>query len=102
VTTTELPPDAVAWLRAAQAAKTEISRLQEICQRAIEHVQQAMGDHDEATISGRPAVTWAWSKPGQRLDRRKLEEAYGAETIAAYLVDNQPARPFKIISGGDQ
>ena len=94
---TELDATAAAWLEAARAAGKEIARLTEIRDRALYHVKDAMGDAEAATVGGRPAVTWAWSKPGQRLDRKKLEEAYGAGEIAKYLVDNQPARPFKIV-----
>lgn len=94
---TELGPTTVAWLKAAQAASAEIARLTEIRDRAVEHVQAAMGDTEQATIGGKPAVTWAWSKPGQRLDRKKLEENFGADVIAGYLVDSKPARPFKIV-----
>jgi len=98
---TELPPTAAAWLEAARAANQEIARLTEIRDRAVDHVKEAMGDAEQATVHGKPAVTWAWSKPGQRLDRGKLEEAFGAEVIAGYLVDNKPARPFKIVLGED-
>lgn len=94
---TDLDATAAAWLRAAQAANAEIARLTEIRDRAIEHIQAAMGDQETATVGGRPAVTWAWSKPGQRLDRKKLEGDFGADVIAVYLVDNKPGRPFRIV-----
>jgi hypothetical protein len=94
---TELDTTAAAWLQAARAATAEITRLTEIRDRALDHVKQAMGDSEAATINGRPAVTWAWSKPGQRLNRTKLEEAFGVEVIAGYLVDNKPSRPFRIL-----
>ena len=97
MSSTELDTTAAAWLQAARAANAEIARLTEIRDRAIDHVKHAMGDTETATVNGKPAVTWAWSKPGQRLDRKKLEEAYGASVIAGYLVDNQPARPFRIV-----
>ena len=97
MSTAELDPVAAAWLTAARAAKAEIGRLEETCRRAIEHVQAAMGDHEEATIGGKPAVTWAWSKPGKRLDRKALEADHGPEFVEKYLVDNTPARPFRIL-----
>jgi hypothetical protein len=93
----ELDPTTAAWLKAAAAASKEINRLTEIRDRAIEHVKTTMGDAEQATVGGQPAVSWAWSKPGQRLDRKKLEGDFGEQVIAAYLVDNQPARPFKIL-----
>jgi hypothetical protein len=94
---TELDPTAAAWLHAAHTAKAEIDRLTEIYDRAVFQVKEAMGDAEKATLGGKPAVTWAWSKPGKRLDRGKLEEAFGADVIAGYLVDSKPARPFKIV-----
>lgn len=94
---TELDPTAAAWLKAAQTASQEIARLTEIRDRAIDHIKDTMGDSETATINSRPAVTWAWSKPGQRLDRAKLEEAFGEQVIAGYLVDNKPSRPFRIV-----
>jgi hypothetical protein len=93
----ELDLVTAAWLKAARVAAAEIARLQEVKERAIGHVKEALGDAEEGTIEGRPAVTWAWSKPGQRLDRKKLEGDFGADVIAAYLVGNQPARPFRIL-----
>jgi len=94
---TELDATATAWLQAARAADKEIARLSEIRDRAAYHVKEAMGDTETATVNGKPAVTWAWSKPGQRLDRKKLEGDFGAGVIAGYLVDNKPSRPFRII-----
>lgn len=95
--TAELDPATAAWLQAARAAKKEIDRLTAIYDRAIGHVQAAMGDSEAATVGGKPAVTWTWSRPSKRLDRKKLEEAYGADEIARYLVDAKPARPFRIV-----
>ncbi len=94
---TELDATTTAWLQAARTAKAEIDRLTEIYDRACYHVKEAMGDTETATIGGKPAVTWAWSRPGQRLDRKKLEEAFGTDVIAGYLVDNKPSRPFRIV-----
>jgi hypothetical protein len=96
-----LSPAAAAWLKAARAASQEIARLTEIRDRAQEHVKDALGDAEEGTVNGRPAVSWAWSKPGQRLDRKKLEGDFGPDVIAGYLVDNKPARPFRIL-GDDE
>lgn len=90
-------PVAAAWLQAARAATAEIGRLTEIRDEAIQHVKDSLGDHTEARIDGHPVATWAWSKPGQRLDRKKLEGDFGKAVIDTYLVDNAPARPFRIL-----
>lgn len=94
---TELDPATAAWLHAARAANAEIARLTEVRDVAISRVKDALGDHTEARVGGHPVATWAWSKPGQRLDRKKLEGDYGKDVIDAYLVDNTPARPFRIL-----
>jgi hypothetical protein len=86
-----------AWLEAARAAKTEIARLTEIYDTAIQHVKDTLGDAEEARLNGKPVATWTWSKPGQRLDRKKLEGDFGKDVIDAYLIDNTPARPFRIL-----
>ncbi len=96
MTATELSAEAAAWLAAARAAKARIAELEQVAERAIGHVQAAMGDADEATVGGRTAVTWAWSKPGKRLDRAALEADFG--DLKAYEVDNKPARPFRIVT----
>ena len=94
---TELGPETVAWVAAAKAATAEIHRLTEIRDRAADHIKAALGDAESATIGGHVAVTWAWSKPGQRLDRNALLNDHGPEFVARYLVDNVPARPFKLL-----
>ena len=86
-----------AWLAACQGWTRQIADLTEKRDHAIELIKQRMGDADQAVIDGKPAISWAWSKPGQRLDRQALEKCYGAETIALFLVDNTPARPFKML-----
>jgi hypothetical protein len=102
VTAVELDPVTAAWYQAINGWDAEIAALKEKRERAIGLIQAAMGDHDQATIGGRPAATWAWSKPGQRIDRAKLEGDYGTDVIAQYLVDNKPARPFRILGQDDQ
>jgi hypothetical protein len=97
----DLDPVTAAWFQAINGWDLEIAALKEKRDRAVELIKDALGDAEEARIGGRPVATWAWSKPGQRLDRKKLEGDYGADVIAAYLVDNAPARPFKILAGDE-
>lgn len=97
-------PAPLAWYTAIEdwdaeiaALEDQIVPLKEKRERASEIIQAAMGDAEEARIKGRPVVTWKTSKPAQRLDRKALEAAYGADVIAGFLVDNKAARPFKIL-----
>lgn len=97
----DLDATTAAWVQAARAATAEITRLTEIRDLAYEHIKTVMGDAEEATVDGRPAVSWAWSKPAQRIDRKALEADQGPEFVAKYLVFNQPARPFRLLDPAD-
>jgi hypothetical protein len=94
-------PVTAAWLRAITGWDTQIAELQAKRARAVDLIKAAMQDATEARIGGRPVATWTWSKPGQRLDRKKLEGDFGKDVIDGYLTDNTPARPFKILENGD-
>lgn len=94
----ELNTTIAAWVEAIRAADAEIARLTEMRDRAVYQVQAAMGDAVEATIGGRPVITWKPAKPSMRLDRFKLEETYGVDEIALFLVPSKAARPFRILA----
>lgn len=96
----ELDETTAAWYQAIVAADAEIARLTGIRGRAIEHIQAAMGNAVEATVGGQPVISWKPAKPSMRLDRGKLEEAYGADEIARYLVPAKAARPFRVLDTG--
>lgn len=96
----DLDPTVAAWLEAARTAKAEIARLTQIYDRAVDHVKQAMGDAAEARVGGRPAVTWAWSKPSPYIDKKALEADH-PDIAARYTRMKQPARPFKLIASKD-
>lgn len=94
----DLDGTAASWLNALRHADEQIATWTGIRGRAIEHLQAAIGDAHEARVDGRPVITWKPSKPGRRLDRDALERDFGAATIAAYLVEAKPARPFKVLT----
>lgn len=96
--TVELDPTTAAWHEAAKTATAEIARLTEIRDRAIEHVKDAMGEHEQATIGGRPVVSWKPSKPAPYIDKKALETDL-PEIAAKYTKYKQPARPFKLLDG---
>jgi hypothetical protein len=94
----ELDPATAAWRQAALTAKAEIARLTEIYDRATEHIQNALGDAQQATIGGKPAISWAWSKPSPYIDKKALETDL-PDVAARYTKFKKPARPFKILDG---
>ena len=51
----ELDGTTAAWIEAARAATTEIARLTEIKERAIQHVKDTLGDIPEGRINGSPS-----------------------------------------------
>lgn len=95
-TSIDLDPTVAAWLEAARTAKAEIARLTQIYDRAVGHVKQAMGEAAEGRVGGRPAVSWAWSKPGAYIDRKALAADH-PDIAEKYTLRKQPARPFKIM-----
>jgi hypothetical protein len=94
----ELDPAVAAWYQAAKAAAAEITRCTEIRNRAIEHIQNAMGDAEQATIDGRPVVSWKPSKPAPYIDKKALETDL-PEIAAKYTAYKKGARPFKLLDG---
>ena len=92
----ELDQAVAAWHQAALAATSQIAYYTEIRDRAYEHIQAAMGDAAEATIGGRPAVSWKTSRPGKYIDRAALE-ADLPDIAAKYTRFKQAARPFKVL-----
>jgi hypothetical protein len=99
-TAVELDAAVAAWYQAARAASAEIDRCTGIRNRAIEHIQAAMGDAHEARIDGRPVVTWKPSKPAPYIDKKALETDL-PDVAAKYTKYKQPARPFKLLGGDD-
>ena len=99
MSTTPLDGDLVlqAWLGACRGWNAQIAELTAQRDHAIELIKERLGNAEEATIGGMPVVTWAWSKPGKRLDRKALEADQGPEFVEKYLVENTPARPFRIL-----
>jgi predicted phage-related endonuclease len=96
----ELDPAIAAWYEAARAAAAEIARYGEIRNRAIEHIQNAMGDAVEARIGGRPVVSWKPSKPSEYIDAKALRDEL-PDVAAKYTKLKAPARPFKILAGDE-
>lgn len=97
----DLDEVAAAWYKHLRDIDAQAADLKAKRERAVEHLQAAMGDAHEARIGGLPAITWRPSKPGKQLDRKALEAAYGKEVIAGFEVDKKAARPFKILDVED-
>jgi hypothetical protein len=93
--------DAAQWYAALREADAQIALYTGIRGRAIEHLQQAMGDAVEARIGGQPAISWKPSKPSMRLDRKALEKDLGTELVARYLRPSAASRPFKVLDTQD-
>jgi hypothetical protein len=98
----ELHTTLVSWYEAIRQADQQIAYWTGIRGRAVEHVQNAMGDATQATIDGRPVITWKPSKPSLRLDRKRLEDKFGPEVIAEFLVESKAPRPFRILTLDEQ
>lgn len=90
--------DAAAWFLQLTESNRIIEMHTGIRGRAIERIQEAMGDATEARVGGRPVVTWKAARPSKRLDRKLLEADLGADVVAAkYLREAAASRPFKVL-----
>ncbi|MGW4469688.1 UvrD-helicase domain-containing protein [Nonomuraea sp. NPDC004354] len=94
---TDLPAELVGWLQLAKDAADHEAGWKAVKEQA----QQKVKDHldargiDEATVAGRPAVTWKQSKAGTQLDGKRLQKDH-PDIYAAYLIEKKAARPFKL------
>lgn len=95
----DLDDTAAAWYQAAVTARAEIDRHTEIYARAVGHVQAAMGDAEQARISGVKVATWAPAKPRMILSREAAEAEVGKARVAGWLRPSKPSRPFRITGG---
>ncbi|MEV7011570.1 UvrD-helicase domain-containing protein [Streptosporangium sp. NPDC051022] len=93
---TDLPESMVGWLNLAKEAKANKTRWADIEAQAVEKLKDFLGDREEATVHGRPAVTWKTSKPGTQLDGKRLAQDH-PDIYQAYLVEKKAARPFKLV-----
>jgi hypothetical protein len=91
-------PAPLAWYTAIEEWDEQLAELAEKRERAVEIIQAAMGDAEEARIKGRLVITWKTSKPTKRVDRKKLEADLGADVVTErYLTESKAARPFRIL-----
>lgn len=106
----DLGTDAVilGWYQAIGALDTQIAEiedelapLREQRDRAVLHVQEAMGDAEIGLVAGRVVVTWKWSKPRRVIDQAALEAAFGKDVVARrFMKDARAARPFRLAGKG--
>ncbi|MBG0830537.1 UvrD-helicase domain-containing protein [Planomonospora sp. ID67723] len=95
---TDLPADLVGWFNLAREARMNKARWAEVEAAAAEKIKDHLAARglDEATVGGRPAVSWKTSKPGYQLDAKALQADH-PEIYEAYLKAKSPARPFKLL-----
>ncbi|MFJ2029451.1 UvrD-helicase domain-containing protein [Streptosporangium sp. NPDC087985] len=94
---TDLPADLVGWLTLAKEARENKTRWADIEAAAVEKLKDwiAARGLEEATVAGRPAITWKTSKPGMQLDGKALEKDH-PDIYAAYVKPKKASRPFNL------
>lgn len=92
----ELDTSAQSWLDAYRTAKANAAAWEEIAKRAREQLEAALGDHTAATVDGRRVVTFAWSKPAERLDVRRLRREL-PQVAEEYTTLGQPVRSLRFV-----
>jgi predicted phage-related endonuclease len=75
---------------------TQINDLTEKRERIREQLEARIGDATQARIDGTPVISWAWSKPGTRLDGKALAKDH-PDIYAKYVRENKASRPFKLM-----
>lgn len=59
-------------------------------------IEATLGDHETGLVNGKPAVSFAWTRPAERIDSRRLR-AEQPELWAAYAVTGAPSRRFRLL-----
>lgn len=85
-----------AWITACHDWTAQIAELTDKRNRAYQLIKDRLGDSTEARISGRPVVSWAWSKPAEYIDAKALK-AEMPEVAAKFTKLKAAARPFKLL-----
>ncbi|MEV4837765.1 UvrD-helicase domain-containing protein [Nonomuraea sp. NPDC049486] len=94
---TDLPADLVGWLDLAAKAAEHEKGWKEAKDAAIQKLKDFMAERslDEATVAGRPAVTWRESKAAPHFDSKAFAKDH-PDIYEQYLVAKKAARPFKL------
>lgn len=59
-------------------------------------IEAALGGRETGLVDGKPAVSFAWRKPAERIDSRRLR-AEQPEIWAAYARAGAPSRSFRLL-----
>ncbi|MGA5764501.1 UvrD-helicase domain-containing protein [Nonomuraea bangladeshensis] len=93
---TDLPAELVGWLQLAKDAAAHEASWKAVKEQAQQKLKDWLGDREEATVAGRPAVSWKTSKPGGQLDAKQLQADH-PDIYAAYYKPKKASRPFNLI-----
>lgn len=96
--TPELAPglDMVELDRRGQKLLAEYERLADRLAEVEAELKATIGDRPGATVNGKPAITWKWSKAGKRFDSKAFRAAHPT-MYEAFTVTAKAARPFKVV-----
>ena len=95
----DLDPQAIAWLDTYIETKAKIKQLQELLDKAQEHVKAALGDCETGLVHGREAVRWK-SVESKRVDVTKLRELLPPQVLDLVEV-HQTTRRFTIVEADE-
>ncbi|GAA3441040.1 UvrD-helicase domain-containing protein [Planomonospora venezuelensis] len=97
---TDLPADLIGWLDLAKEAKANKAKWADVENAAVEKIKDHLAARgmEEATVHGRPAVSWKPSKPAITVDVKRLQSER-PDIYEAFLTTKTAARPFKILEG---
>ncbi|MBF8187359.1 ATP-dependent helicase [Nonomuraea sp. K274] len=94
---TDLPAELVGWLTYAKDAADHEKGWKAVKEAAQQKVKDWLVERglDEATVNGRPAVTYRESAPGGQLNGKSLKKDH-PDIYAAYYEPKNASRPFNL------
>lgn len=85
-----------AWYDRWVWAREQKARAEQVEKEAREQLEAFIGDHETATLDGRPVISWKWSNPKNgRVSVSMLREKF--PDIAAICTTKEPTRSFREI-----
>lgn len=92
----ELDTQARTLLETYKTARANAAQWEEVAATTRAQLEAVLGDAQAATIDGQKAISYAWSKPVERLDTKRLK-AERPDIAAAFMAPALPTRSFRLV-----
>ncbi len=93
---TDLPPDAIDWVRDLEEARALKKQADTIEQAAKDHLARLLLDADEGRIDGRTVITWREQAGRESVDLKSLRSDQ-PDLVAQYTTQSAPVRVMRTV-----